>query len=186
MSMLAIRNPLLLCAVIASLSARVLAEQRQCFTDPIDFVPGMLEGEWSGLSDEEWRTEEAAGRRVQYGGMKCPFEDEKTACGTETGLWAWTKGNPRARANAEYARNHTVLKPHRCALDKFDATKLASLLAGGRTLHLFGDSTMRQLFISILCSIPPRLLEPNWSASTLSFCHHVTVDCDNTLLLCLH
>lgn len=36
---------------------------RNCFTLYSDFIPGSLEGEWSGLNDEEWEIEEKEGRR---------------------------------------------------------------------------------------------------------------------------
>lgn len=53
-----------------------------------------------------------------------------------------------------------MLRPRRCALLRFDASRLAAVLAGGRTLRLQGDSTMRQLFGAIACSVPLAMVQP--------------------------
>ena len=77
--------------------------------------------------------------------MSCSFEDETKACGRRVGLWAHHRDSPQAAANAAYAREHMVLRPHRCSLGIFNASRLAEILAGGKTLRLVGDSTMIQV-----------------------------------------
>lgn len=39
------------------------ANKRICFTEYDDFIPGNLNGDWSGLTDREWEREEKTGRR---------------------------------------------------------------------------------------------------------------------------
>jgi hypothetical protein len=78
--------------------------------------------------------------------MTCDFEEEDKACGRQVGLWAGkVAASPEAAENAAYSRNHMELRPSRCDLGPFDGRALAKALAGGRTLRIAGDSTMRQL-----------------------------------------
>jgi hypothetical protein len=139
--------------------------KRRCFTRHHDFLPGALEGEWTGISDEEWLL--ARFQRQRYGNLSCSWEEENKSCGRQVGIWAGLAMNgpdPRGAAlaskNAEFAHNHMVLRPHLCDLGPWDAIALADVLAGGRTLLFQGDSTMRQLFAAVACSIPQSLVAP--------------------------
>lgn len=97
----------------------------------------------------------------QYGNLTCSFEEEEKACGRKVGLWTKLKDDKIASDNAIYSLEHTVVSPDACDLEIFDAIKLARVLAGGRTLHIQGDSTMRQLFEALVCSIPLSLIGPD-------------------------
>ena len=135
--------------------------ERRCFTHASDFFPGALHGSWSGITTGEWEVEEAAGRRRKYGNMTCSFEEEDKACGRQVGMWTSLTSRgvlDRATENAAYAQEHMLVRPQRCHLGPFDAKALVKMLAGGRTLKIQGDSTMRQLFGALICSIPLSLV----------------------------
>lgn len=106
--------------------------------------------------------------------MTCRFEEESKACGRQVGMWAPSMGNDhRERTeNADYSLNHVILKPNICSLGQFDASKLITMLGNGeRTLHFRGDSTMRQMFHALLCSIPDKLMihDDNYMTSARKF-----------------
>jgi len=97
--------------------------------------------------------------------MTCSFEEENKACGRKVGLWGgvlrkYPDAAARADENAAYSQGHMVIRPHRCSLGTWDARKLVAVLAGGRTLKICGDSTMRQLYGALVCSIPLELVAP--------------------------
>jgi hypothetical protein len=95
----------------------------------------------------------------QYGNMMCPYEEEDKACGRVEGAWMGIGNTSAAIHNADYANHHLSLHPYRCELEHFDMRELVNILSGGRVLRLRGDSTVRQLYNAIVCSIPLELIK---------------------------
>lgn len=52
-------------ANVSQMEVLGISELRRCFTEYSDFFPGALDGEWSGITDEEWIEEEKTGRRMK-------------------------------------------------------------------------------------------------------------------------
>lgn len=91
--------------------------------------------------------------------MKCAYEEEDKACGRKEGIWEGIGNLTSAILNKEYTNKHMKLSPYQCSLGLYDMRELVKLLSGGRVLRLRGDSTMRQLYNGIVCSIPDDLIK---------------------------
>jgi len=123
-------------------------------------------------------------RNVSFGDLRCPLEEYVHACGsglgTErafnytvagTGLkdWKYAENNwPRWRRRwletGGHAWRHRRYELPNCTFPAVDGDALVDAL-GGRRLLIRGDSIMRQLFITLSCLLPTRLIatyNPLW------------------------
>ena len=149
-------------ALIALAVRSLVAGRHPCFSTQTDFLPNALAGNWSAVGPTQLASDEQAGRRRGYGDFSCQHEEELFMCGNRDGptsLWTTLNRDAGARMRtAAYALGHTMLRPHACDLPDFHALKLDAALRG-KKLRLVGDSTVRQMFSAMACSMPNATVE---------------------------
>eukprot|EP00494_Astrolonche_serrata_P028047 UN28312 len=84
-------------------------------------------------------------KKYQYGNLTCPFEWSKYSCEYQ--------GNSYSDVYSSHLKFINVNKDKQCAVsNRFDVDTFLETL-GTRNLYFFGDSVMREQFISLACML---------------------------------